>query len=60
MIGLYTHFKPVSPTGGLLLTEIGIDLVRKTLANDLARNGSDREYSENGEASIKCHISNAK
>ena len=39
MFDLYTEYDPVTPTGGLLLAEIGIDIgaVREALADDLAR-----------------------
>ena len=43
MFDLYTDFDPVTPSGGLLLGEIGIDLasVRETLADDLTRRCPD-------------------
>ena len=50
MFDLSTDFDPVTPTGGLLLAEIGIDLDsgRETLADDLARRCSDRKVPGNG------------
>ena len=48
MFDLCTDFDPVTPTGGVLLAEIGIDLdsVREALADDLARRCPDREIPE--------------
>ncbi len=45
MFDLYSDYDPVTPAGGLLLAETGIDLdsVRETLADDLARRCPDRE-----------------
>ncbi len=48
MFDLYHDYDPVTPAGGLLLAEVGIDLdaVRQTLAADLARRCPDREVPE--------------
>ena len=45
MFDLYSDYDPVTPSGGLLLAEIGIDLdsIRDALADDLARRCPDRE-----------------
>ena len=50
MFDLYSDYDPVTPTGGLLLAEIGIDLdsARDVLADDLARRCPDHEVPENG------------
>ena len=48
MFDLYHDYDPVTPAGGLLLAEIGIDpdAVRQTLVDDLARRCPDREVAE--------------
>ena len=50
MFDLYHDYDPLTPAGGLLLAEIGIDpgAVRETLADDLARRCPDREVPEHG------------
>lgn len=50
MFDLYHDYDPVTPAGGLLLAEAGIDpdAVRQTLADDLARRCPDREVLERG------------
>ena len=48
MFDLYHDYGPVTPRGGTLLAEVGIDLdaVRQTLADDLAGRCPDREVPE--------------
>ena len=50
MFDLYSDYDPVTPAGGLLLAEIGIDpdSARDVLADDLARRCPDRAVPENG------------
>ena len=45
MFDLYTDYDPITPSGGVLLAEIGLDLrvVREALADDRARSCPDRE-----------------
>ncbi len=50
MFDLYSDYDPITPTGGRLLAEIGLDTraVRDALADDRARHCPDREVSAHG------------
>ena len=50
MFDLYHDHDPLTPTGGMLLAEMGIDpdAVRRTLADDRARRCPDREAPTDG------------
>ena len=50
MFDLYHDHDPLTPTGGVLLAEMGIDpdAVRRTLADDRARRCPDREVPADG------------
>ena len=50
MFDLYSDYDPIAPSGGRLLTEIGLDTraVRDALADDRARRCPDREVPAHG------------
>ncbi len=50
MFDLYSDYDPITPSGGRLLAEIGLDTraVRDALADDRARHCPDREVPAHG------------
>ena len=50
MFDLYSDYDPITPSGGQLLAEIGLDTraIRDALADDLVRRCPDREVPADG------------